>query len=170
MTTTVRALNGLLMVALSLILGGAFYFQFVDLESPCPLCYLQRVAMIGVAIGALLNLSHTIRPSHYALSLIWAFFGAGVALRQIGLHACPQFERFGVPFLGLSLFTWSFITQCGVILFIALLLFLEEKALWDRRLRKLNRWEILAATLLILVTAGNIAATFAQCFIGPCQD
>ena len=111
MTRTELALilNLLLIFIICSVLMGAFYIQFVEHETPCPLCMLQRAGMVGVALGALLNLRFGISPAHYALSLLSCLTGGLVALRQISLHVCPQFPTFGIPVLGLSLYTWSFL-------------------------------------------------------------
>ena len=54
---------------------GAYWIQFVEGEFPCPLCLLQRLAMLGVAIGAMMNLRFGVRTSHYAVTIFSAIFG-----------------------------------------------------------------------------------------------
>src|ERR1700728_1159169 len=117
-------LNAILILILSGILLGAFFVQFYWHEEPCPLCLLQRLGMIGVGIGALLNLKFGIQASHYAVSLLSSLMGGTVALRQISLHVCPGSPQFGIPVLGLSLYTWSFIVFACSVLYISLLMFL----------------------------------------------
>jgi disulfide bond formation protein DsbB len=43
-----RGLNVLFVLAVCAILLGAFAVQFLFGELPCPLCLLQRLALIGV--------------------------------------------------------------------------------------------------------------------------
>ncbi|MCH7949854.1 MAG: disulfide bond formation protein B, partial [Candidatus Dadabacteria bacterium] len=40
-------INSYAVLGISGVLLGAYYIQFVDGESPCPLCLLQRIAMLG---------------------------------------------------------------------------------------------------------------------------
>lgn len=169
MTLFARTLNALLIIILSAILLGALYVQYVQGEIPCPLCYLQRLGMVGIAMGALLNITCGLRPSHYGLSLAAAVFGGAVAIRQIALHACPEFPIFGKPVWGLSLYTWSFLIHASSALFIALLLFVQEEAGWGPRIKRKNWWEILSIVLLLIVICGNVAATLTQCGFGPCE-
>lgn len=169
MTPFVRFLNALLVIGLCAVLFGGLYVQYFHGETPCPLCYLQRLGMVGMATGAALNLAYGLRPAHYGLSLVAAVFGSAVALRQIALHVCPQFSIFGTPIFGLSLYTWSFFVHASTILYIAWLLFLQEEAGWGPRERRMNWWETLAIVLIVIVVCGNIAASFLQCGIGPCE-
>lgn len=164
-----RSLNVLLVLIIGGILLGAYSVQFFLHEEPCPLCMLQRLGMIGVTMGALLNLKFGIRMSHYGLSLISALMGGVVALRQISLHACPGFPEFGLPVLGLSLYTWSFLVFACVVFGIAVLLFLynpEESVKPQERLNFLSKF---AFGLIFLVTVANILTTYLQCGFGPCE-
>lgn len=162
-------MNALLIFILCGIISGALFIQFVENEKPCPLCLLQRVGMIGVAIGALFNLHFGIKPAHYGFSLISCLVGGAVALRQISLHVCPNFPKFGVPVFGLSLYTWSFLTFASAILYIAILLFLhstkdETTSMKGHPIAKS------AFVYLFLIILINTVATFFQCGIGPCNE
>lgn len=164
-----RNLNALLVVILSIVLLSAFGVQFIFHEEPCPLCMLQRLGMIGVATGALLNLRFGVQMSHYGLALLSALMGGFVALRQISLHVCPGFPEFGFPVLGLSLYTWSFIVFVCSVLMIALLLFLYNPTESGQELKPMNGWSIFALTLILLIALANIVTTYLQCGFGPCE-
>jgi disulfide bond formation protein DsbB len=165
-----RNLNALLVLIISGILLGGFGVQIFMKETPCPLCWLQRIGMIGVAAGAFLNLQFGIRPAHYGLSLISALMGGTIALRQISLHVCPGFSKFGEPVLGVSLYTWSFFVFACATLYIAGLLFLYDPK-QPQHPSLTNNWLCrLAIWALLVVTFGNIVATLLQCGLGPCED
>jgi disulfide bond formation protein DsbB len=159
-----RTLNALLVYILMGVITSAFFVQFVWQEVPCPLCLLQRIGMIGVAFGALLNLRFGISRVFYAISLLSALVGAGVALRQIALHVCPGTSPFGSPVLGLSLYVWSFIVFVCSLTFIAVCLMIR-----DQRPSKENGFEKGAFWLTAWVVGVNLIATFIQCGIGPCD-
>ena len=59
---------------ISLVLIAAFVFQVGLHELPCPLCLLQRLGLLGIAFGTLLNLRYGTRVIHYALSCLSAIF------------------------------------------------------------------------------------------------
>lgn len=165
-----RDLNALVILILCGVLLGAFGVQIFLHEEPCPLCLLQRLGMIGVGSSLLLNVWFGVRPAHYGLALLSALTGGFVALRQISLHVCPGFSAFGIPVLGISLYTWSFFVFVCCGLSIALLLFLYKPNESDKEPQLLDFWGKSAFTLLFFVTVANIIATYWQCGLGVCQE
>lgn len=163
-----RFFNALIVLILSGVLLGAFGFQFIKHEEPCPLCLLQRLGMFGVGLGALLNVRFGIKMPHYGIILLSAFFGGFVALRQISLHVCPGFPLFGIPFWGLSLYTWSFLVFASTVLAVALLLFLPKKTDGDKP--ALGMGEKSVIILFLVIALANTIATLFQCGLGPCVD
>lgn len=161
-------LNALLIFILSGVLISAFGVQFIGHEKPCPLCLLQRIGMISVACGAAFNLCFGIRSRHYGLILLSALFGGAVALRQISLHVCPGFSTFGIPVLGLSLYTWSFIVFISVILYTAFLLLLYSPAKASGE--KLGIFEKSACFTILMIAIGNFLSTLFECGFGPCVE
>lgn len=170
-----RNINALAILALFGVLLSAFGVQFLEHEEPCPLCMLQRIGMIGVASSLLLNIKFGMHTSHYALALLSSLVGGTVALRQISLHVCPGFPEFGMPVLGLSLYTWSFIVFACSILGVAILLFLmdvksAEEARVEAEKHPWNALTTVALFAILSITAANIFTTYMQCGFGPCQD
>lgn len=165
-----RDLNALIVIILSGILLGAFSVQIFMHEKPCPLCLLQRLGMLGVAVGALLNIWFGVKTGHYGIMLLSSLYGGTVALRQISLHVCPGFPEFGIPVLGLSLYTWSFIIFACVTLAVALLLFLYDPKESLESPPPVNVWSKTAFGLIFFVALANIVTTLFQCGIGPCAD
>jgi len=164
-----RHLNAFMATVISGVLWGALAIQFFKHEEPCPLCLLQRLGMLGVAAGILMNLKFGIRKAHYALALISALFGGFVALRHISLHICPGFPTFGHPFWGLSLYTWSFFVFASSIAYIALLLLIFDQKTDKKESIKRNWCDHLAFILVFLVTLTNIFTTLWKCGLGPCS-
>jgi disulfide bond formation protein DsbB len=117
-------LNALFVFILGLVLLGAFGYQIIKKEPPCPLCLLQRLGMLGIMVGCMLNLKFGVNMAHYGLMLLSACFGGTVSLRQIGLHVCPQFQTFGEPVFGFDLYAWALFVFASSILATSLLLYL----------------------------------------------
>jgi len=155
------------------VLLGAYYIQFVEGEFPCPLCLLQRLAMLGVAFGAMLNLRYGIHTRHYGVSLLSAIFGASVSIRQILLHIDPSDSGYGSPVLGMHLYTWAFIVFAVVILLIGIMMFFEtqfEDSSENRSAKSIG-WFIKAVFfLVVLIAAVNVVTTFLECGLGQCPD
>lgn len=168
LTKFVRNVNAIWIVVYCAIITIAFDLQVFEKEVPCPLCYLQRVGMLLVCAAAAMNLLCGIRPLHYSLAIFGALCGSSVAVRQILLHICYDFPKFGVPFWGLSLYTWSFLTFLCSIFVAAVLIGLYHK---DQQMRyRLNWFQRCALGWFIIVILGNIASVLIDCGLGPCPD
>ncbi|MCU0765582.1 MAG: disulfide bond formation protein B, partial [Burkholderiaceae bacterium] len=89
---TPRALLAIAVAIVVLGIGGGLYFQHVlDLE-PCPLCVLQRLAIIGVGLLAALGLLAKGRRGQLAaavLAALCALTGAGIAAWQSWILVYP---------------------------------------------------------------------------------
>jgi len=116
-----RKINLALVFLVAIVMGGSLAVQFIMGELPCPLCILQRYAIVGLAMGPLLNLRFGIRPRHLSVTLMFALFGIAVSTRQVLLHIVPGSGGYGTPIFGLHLYSWS-----SLIFYIALVVtFLE---------------------------------------------
>jgi disulfide bond formation protein DsbB len=75
-----------------LLIAG--YFQFVEKLEPCPLCILQRLAVLTAGVifllGAMQNPVTTGRRVYGFLLLLAAGFGAAVAGRHVWLQQLPE--------------------------------------------------------------------------------
>lgn len=163
-----RILNATVILILTGILLAAFGVQFIEHELPCPLCMLQRSCMIAAAIGFLMNLKFGIKIRNYGLCLISSLVGGSVALRQITLHICPGFSTFGIPVLGLSLYTWSFLIFACIVLSVSLLLFLYRSS--QEQPVKMTLLDNIAFGSLFFIVFANIFSTYYQCGFGPCSE
>jgi disulfide bond formation protein DsbB len=102
---------------LVLILAAAFSVQLIAGELPCPLCVVQRIALMMCALGPLYVLlqarDRTLTGRDVAIgngiAIIAALVGAAVSVRQVLLHILPGDQGFGSPLFGLHLYTWCLI-------------------------------------------------------------
>lgn len=169
MATFQRVLNLIFIIVICGVLFGAFSYQYLKSEEPCPLCLLQRLGMIGVALALLMNLRFGIKVQHYALAILCALLGRLVSLRQISLHVCPDFPTFGEPVFGFDLYVWAFIVFTCSIFACALLLMMygfsqdrDYEPTW-------GFFEKLVATLIGLLIVGNIVTSYIDCGLTACQ-
>jgi disulfide bond formation protein DsbB len=167
-TDFARNLNALAALLLSCVLLGAFGVQFVAGELPCPLCLLQRAAMLGIAAGALLNIRFGPTPAAYGVCLASAVFGAGVSIRQILLHILPGDPGFGEPVLGLHLYTWAFVVFALAAALVSLMLLLRGQFREVPRVRPLNAFQSFAFFVVLTVAAANAVSTVLECGAGIC--
>lgn len=87
------------------LIAAALFMQHVVGLSPCPLCILQRVAYLLLAVTAGLAAWRSPRPSGRAIgvsALVMALVGAGVAAWHVRLKSSPEMLSCG-PGLGAML-------------------------------------------------------------------
>lgn len=166
-----RNINILGALGISSVLLGAYGFQFILWEFPCPLCLLIRMGMLGVAFGFLLNLKFGIRPSHYGVSIISAMFGGAVALRQVLLHIVPGTGSYGSPVFGMHLYTWAFVIFAAAVLIIGILLVFDRQFVnKETEEPALSGFAKFVFILVIVIALTNVVTAFLECGIGPCPD
>src|SRR5947209_2028255 len=99
------------------ILAAAFAVQLILGEPPCPLCVVQRIALMLCALGPLYMLlqardgaltSRAIAIGS-GISILSALVGAAVSTRQVLLHILPGDKGFSSPLFDLHLYTWCLI-------------------------------------------------------------
>lgn len=82
-----------LVLACVFLMGSALYMEHIMGLEPCPLCMMQRLAVIGVGAIALLAFLHA--PAGVGLRIYGALItlagaaGAGLAARQLWLQSLP---------------------------------------------------------------------------------
>jgi disulfide bond formation protein DsbB len=168
---TLKIFNIIDVVGISIILLIAFGMQFWFNELPCPLCLLQRVGLIGIAFGFILNMRFKPHPTHYSLSLLSALLTSFIALRQILLHIVSGSGVYGNSVLGLHLYTWTFILCMIIIVYISISMgfFLQYKSDYDFS-NKLKPLVNIAFILILAISLLNIVSTYLVCGFGACPD
>ncbi len=171
-----RLINVIALFALVGVLAGSLHLQWGVGEQPCPLCLVQRSAMIGLAIGPLMNLLWGMKPAHYALSILAAVVGGAASTRQILLHiADPADPGYGPEIAGFHLYTWAFVTFAVAVVGCAIML------LWDRPFRMSDTgvlhqrggMRIAAFTAIIWITIDLLVigiSVLPECGLGMCPD
>lgn len=161
-------LNALALYAIGLVLLGAFYFQIALGELPCPLCMLQRIAFVALAVGPILTLRLGPRPSHYGMTVIAALIGAGIAARQVLLHIAPGDPGYGSALMGYHFYTWAFLCFVAAIAASAVV-FLFDSQFAERPIApELTLFEKGAIWLMLAVTVLNVASALLECGFGSC--
>jgi disulfide bond formation protein DsbB len=153
-------------VFVAILLAG-FAVQLAAGELPCPLCVMQRVALMLAALGPLYILLRasagvlTCRDAAVGngLAILAALVGLAVSGRQVLLHILPGDPGFGSPVLGLHLYTWCLIAFLAQIAASGVMLiacaWLEEKP---------APWRFAAPTALAFaaIVAANLFSVIAE--------
>lgn len=87
------------------LMAYAFYLQYVQELEPCPLCYFQRLAVIGMGFvflaAALHNPGQTGALIYAVLQLAIGGTGAAIAARHVWIQHLPADQ---VPSCGMGIF------------------------------------------------------------------
>lgn len=165
-------LNILALLGVLSLLVGAYVIEITHHELPCPLCLLQRLGLLMIAFGFLLNLNYGVKMEHYGFSLLGSIFTTAVAMRQIVLHIVPTCSTYGPKFCNLHLYTWSFIAASLVTIFIALELafdpFLER--IETTKTQWIKKTIVIVSAITIALTICNAITTFLTCGVGACPE
>lgn len=165
-------LNSLCMFGVSLVLLGAFYFQFGLGEDPCPLCLLQRMGMFGVLLGLGFNTSFGFKKEHAALVIMSSMVGVSFSIRQILLHVCPAPGTptgYGSAVFGMHLYSWAAFVFATAIVGTAVFLCLIRDEAPDTK-RAPSFFERAVLYFAGLLCLANALAAFAECGLGPCCE
>jgi disulfide bond formation protein DsbB len=161
-------LNALALYSIAAILLGAFYFQITLNELPCPLCLLQRVGFVALAVGPVLTLRFGPRPWHYGLVLIAAMVGAIIAGRHVLLHIMPGDPGYGSVVFGYYFYTWAFVCFAAAMAASAVMLLFDDQFYPTAALPVPGAFEKGAVFLVLAVTLLNAASAFLECGFGFC--
>ncbi len=160
-------------LAVSGVLLGALYAQFVVGEFACPLCMIERMAMILALMGpiSILLAARTARidaatfASGYGMSVLSAVLGAAVSERQLALHLANGDIGYGAPFAGLHLYSWALVVFLVVALMSAVnLIFAKQLTPTAARFGVPSK---ICVWLVCAIIAANAVGVFIEAGLHP---
>lgn len=156
------------------ILTAALAIQYGAGELPCPLCLLQRVAMLGVCFGLMLNFRHGFSDRNLGFSLLFSVFLLVVSVRQtlLDIYPRPGHSYVGSAVLGLHMPVWSVLIAVALIAGIALKLCIvgtEEGAKPPQRSSLFGKLAMILSLYVIGLALVNFGSVVVQCGIGECH-
>jgi disulfide bond formation protein DsbB len=172
------ALNELFFLAMMAVIAGiliaAMVMQYGRGELPCPLCLIQRAAMLGICFGIMQNFRHGFSDRNLGFSLLFALFLLVVAVRQtlLDIYPRPGHEFVGSAVLGLHMPVWSVVIATSCIAAIALKLVIlgsEQGKPAPRRDSRTGKTAALLSLVVLAVAAVNAASVVVQCGVGQCH-
>ena len=161
---TLYSVLALAVLGLSIPVGVAvFVLGFVYGDSPCVMCWEQRIGMALIALTGLFVLRFGARPKYVGLSILAGAYGMFMGLRHTGMHAARDVgQGFSIEILGAHTYTWAlFIFWVGVVTMGVLLMAVKERDVAPQ-VRTLRPLEKTAMLVFLVVIAGNIVQAFAS--------
>lgn len=162
--------NALGLVAISVLLMIAFYFQLIRSDLPCPLCLLQRIGLVIIGLGFLFNITLGLRSSHFAMIIIGCIVTAIIASRQIFLHIQLGDTGYGTTLFTLHFYTWSAITSIYFLFLTAFALLLSDLSIDFIETRAMTIAMNLLSFIFIVLVLVNMLSIIVEYGSGQCAD
>jgi disulfide bond formation protein DsbB len=142
-------------VGIAVVLGFAFG------ESPCILCWAQRVSMVLLALAGLFVLRYGPRPRYLGTVVLLGAWGTYMAIRHSALHLARDVgQGFAASFFGAHTYVWSWVIHFTVLVVLAVLLMLLREDSVQTGTRELKGVARFALGLFFVVVAANAVQAF----------
>jgi disulfide bond formation protein DsbB len=163
-----------MMTVIAAVLLAAMFMQYAHGELPCPLCLLQRVAMLGVCFGLMQNFRHGFSDRNLGYSLLFSVFLLVVSIRQtlLDIYPRPGHEYVGSAVLGLHMPVWSILIAMALISAFAIKLCIigtEDGAQPPNRNSLFGRAAAAVSLVVIAIALVNFGSVVVQCGVGECH-
>jgi len=142
-------------VGMAVVLGFAFG------ESPCIMCWAQRVSMVLMALAGLFVLRYGPRPRYLGTVVLLGAWGTFMAIRHSALHLARDVgQGFAASFFGAHTYVWSWVVHFVVLVVLAVLLILLREDEVEKGTRELGRTGRFAMGLFVVVVGANALQAF----------
>ncbi len=142
---------------------AVFVLGFVYGDSPCVMCWEQRIGMALVALIGLFVLRYGPKPRYIGTAVLVAAWGMFMGLRHTAMHAARDVgQGFSAEILGAHTYTWALFIYWICVVTMGGLLLLTRKEDIAERPRALRPFEAWAGAVFLVVIAGNIVQAFAS--------
>ena len=166
----------LVMLVVAGILTAAMTLQYANGELPCPLCLLERVALLGVCFGIMLNFRNAFSYQNTGFSLVFAIILLIVSVRQslLDIYPRPGHEYIGSAIFGIHMPVWSIIIALTLLTAYAIKLAVlgGDEYLRAAAIEEFPMIRSLATILSLYVIALcviNLVSVVLQCGLGECH-
>ena len=166
----------LVMLVIAGILTAAMTLQYVNGELPCPLCLLERVAMLGVCFGIMLNFRRGFSHQNTGFSLLFAIILLVIAVRQSLLDIYPRSGHgyIGSAIFGIHMPVWSIIIALSLLTAYAIKLailggdeYLREAELGE--FPAIRKAADILSLYVIAISLINLVSVVLQCGFSECH-
>jgi len=142
---------------------AVFLLGFVYGDSPCVMCWEQRIGMAIIALLGLFILRYGPKPKYIGLSVFVGCWGVFMGLRHTGMHAARDVgQGFSIEIMSAHTYTWALFIYWICIVTMGVLLMLMRERDASAGLQPLRAVEKLAMVVFMVVIAGNIVQAFAS--------
>ena len=144
---------------------SVFILGFIHGDSPCILCWAQRMGMSLVALIGLFVLRYGPRPKYVGAAILVAAYGVYMAIRHSSLHLARDIgQGFAIDMLGAHTYVWSFAVfmVCVAVMAVLLMTVPPEDIKRSGPPREFSAAGLAAMIAFLCVAAGTIVQAFAS--------
>lgn len=142
---------------------AVFYLGFVRGDSPCVMCWEQRIGMLLISLVGLFVLRFGPRPKYVGMAVLIAIWGMFMGLRHVGMHAARDIgQGFSLEIFGVHTYTWALFIYWVCAFAMGALLLLTRPAHLSIEVRTPNGLEKAAFIGFLVVVAANAVQAFAS--------
>ena len=142
---------------------AVFVLGFGYGDSPCVMCWEQRMGMALVALIGLFILRYGPKPKYVGMAVLVASWGVFMGMRHAGMHAARDVgQGFSAEILGAHTYTWALLIYWECVATMGVLLLLMRKDDIEDAPRALRPLGAFAGIVFLVVIAGNIVQAFAS--------
>ncbi len=162
---TVFTITALAVLFLTVVAVGiaVFYLGFVRGDSPCVMCWEQRIGMLLISLVGLFVLRYGPKPKYVGMAVLIAAWGMLMGLRHVGMHGARDIgQGFSLEIMGAHTYTWALFTYWVCVLAMGALLLLVRPNQLNAGVRTLTTLERVAGCAFVVVVAANVVQAFAS--------
>jgi disulfide bond formation protein DsbB len=163
----------LMLAALAAVLTAALVLQYALGEIPCPLCLLQRMAMLGCCFGLLHQLRADGSERGAGIGLVFALLLLVISMRQTLLDIVPRpgHAYVGQAVFGLHMPVWSVVIALALLAGFAMrsALFGAPRSVPETMATATRRCVRGLELYVVLLCAVNLVSVVLQCGLGDCH-
>jgi disulfide bond formation protein DsbB len=168
-----RMILRLMLLILAGILTAAMALQYAFGEIPCPLCLLQRFAMLGCCFGIVQQLRSGTSERGTGISLIFSILLLVISVRQtlLDLFPLPGHEYVGSAIFGIHMPVWCVFIAIALLVGFAvrLALFGGQRSTPGAEGAPMHRLTQGLVIYVAFICAINFLSVVVQCGMGECH-
>jgi disulfide bond formation protein DsbB len=143
--------------------AAVFWLGFARGDSPCVMCWEQRIGMILISLTGLFILRFGPQPKYIGMAVLIAAWGIFMGMRHTGMHAARDIgQGFSAEIFGAHTYTWALFTYWVCVLVMGSLMLMVRGEHFTSGPRTLRGVERFAAGAFLVVVGANIVQAFAS--------
>ncbi len=170
---TLMTIAATLVILLPVGIANVVFGYIMD-DSPCTLCWGQRISMMYIGLCAFFIVRYGFKTRYIATLLIFAAGGMYESYRQIAIHAMRDLDQgFGLAIWGIHTYSWAeFVFWCVIVLLGVMLFFAPRGGFVPPHVNgkpwfQFNKFEKICIWICTAIVASNLLQAIVSTGLPP---